>query len=498
MNHAKNCNYIYCLRCFLRYTKNCYLGLCLPGKEAAGGHDVLSARCADGACYAMGIDVVAEAVGGDGGRSLERGVGRRVEGDEIDPAAEPFQQAHQLGGVPYVVVEPLEECIFERDAPLPIPVVTAQQSHHIGDRIGTLGGHYCLAFVGKGVVQADGHVALALFQKPFETGDDAHRRDGDAPGTPRQAPVGGEHIDAGQYVVQIVHGFTHAHVYYVGELFKLVYGKYLVEDCGAVEIAMEPLLSGYTETATHFASHLAGDAQGASFPIGNIHCLYVMFFVLLRAGECRKEVFFGPVLRYLTVHGCGLFDDGYFLQSAASLKGKIGHRIDVVHPFGIEPVAHLPGGETGQPLFSTKMLKLRQCHSKEIHAFHERLKVVVGFFFHHFLLEFGAIELDIEWYIGTVEIATGEFEGLVGVDVTHIVSEYGQGLSGTLAEGHVAEMDATHLAASPDGCGQFGRDADKPAVGIVLGGTCFASNGVAEFIEVVLVVEPHTGGFRTR
>ena len=67
MNHAKNCNYIYCLGSILRYTKNCYLGLCLPGKEAAGGHDVLSARCADGACYAMGIDVVAEAVGSDGG-----------------------------------------------------------------------------------------------------------------------------------------------------------------------------------------------------------------------------------------------------------------------------------------------------------------------------------------------------------------------------------------------------------------------------------------------
>ena len=242
----------------------------LAGEEAAGGHDVLTPRGADGAGDAVGVEVVLEARHSLGRGGLEGDVGRGVETDEVDAAIESAQQADQLGGMGKVVVHAAEHGVFEGYAPLAAPVVAAQEGDDIGDGVCLLHGHDVEALGGHGVVETDGHVALALVEEPFQSGEDAHGGDGDAVGAPAQAPRGGEHFGAAEDGVEVVHGFAHAHIDDVGEAPELGDGENLAQDVGGREVAVEALLAGDAEAAAHLAAYLARDAEGGPVAVGDI------------------------------------------------------------------------------------------------------------------------------------------------------------------------------------------------------------------------------------
>ena len=222
------------------------------------------------------VEVVAESVDGLGRGGFVGRLGRGMEADEVDPAVEPLEQAHQLGSMAGVVVEVAEHDILKRYAPLAAPVVAAQQCYDIGYGIGPLHGHDVLPLGGKGVVQTHSHMALAFVEESLQSRDDAHGGDGDALGAPAQPPGGSEHLSTAQHSIKIIHRLTHAHIDDIGELVELGDGKNLVEDVGGGEAAMEPLLAGDTETAAHPAAHLAGDAEGGTVAVGDIYRLNVL------------------------------------------------------------------------------------------------------------------------------------------------------------------------------------------------------------------------------
>ena len=100
-------------------------------------------------------------------------------------------------------------------------VVVAQQLHNVLDGHAFLGRHELSAQLVVGCVQTDGHMAIALLDKPLELVLDAHRTDGDALGTPGVAIVGGEHLGCLEHIVEVVHRLALSHEYDVGELVYL-------------------------------------------------------------------------------------------------------------------------------------------------------------------------------------------------------------------------------------------------------------------------------------
>lgn len=140
-----------------------------------------------------------------------------METDEVDPAVEASQQSDKLGGMSEVVIQSPKHGIFKGNAPLPAPVVLTQKGDDIGYGVGFLHRHDTEAFCSHRVVEADSHMAPALFEESFQARDNPHGRDRDAVGAPSQTPRSGKRLDAAENGVKIVHRFTHTHIYYVGE-----------------------------------------------------------------------------------------------------------------------------------------------------------------------------------------------------------------------------------------------------------------------------------------
>lgn len=256
-----------------------------------------------------------------------------------------------------IIVESAEHSVFERDATLATPVVATKERHHIGDGVGFLHGHDAEALLGERIVQADGHMTAALVEEALEAGDDAHSGDGDAVRAPSQTPRSCEHLGAAEDVVEIVHRFAHAHIHDIGEEMELGDGEDLVEDFGGGEAAMESLLAGDTEAATHLAAHLTRYTEGAAVAVGDEYGLDVLGLAG-DGGGALEEVFLGAIGRHLAVDGGVAADVGYLAEAGAGFEREVGHEVDIAYLLDIEPVADLLGGELGQAFVGTELLEL--------------------------------------------------------------------------------------------------------------------------------------------
>jgi len=129
-------------------------------EQAAGGKDVLSAGGADGGEEAVGGEIVAQACHALGTDAVEGCVGDVVEAYQIDAAVQVFEKVEEGVGMAQRVVDAVEDDIFKREASLvrrrgvdgaaPAEVVLPQQSHHVADAEGALGGHQALPLLGEG------------------------------------------------------------------------------------------------------------------------------------------------------------------------------------------------------------------------------------------------------------------------------------------------------------------------------------------------------------
>ena len=329
----------------------------LAGQKSAGGHNVFASRGADGAGHAVGVEVVLEGVHCAFVAGLVGHFGRGVETDEVDAAPQSFEQSHQLGGVGYVVVEAFEHRVFEGDASLAEPVVFLQQAYDVGDGVGLLHWHHLGALVGEGIVQAHGHVDLRLVEQAAQHRGDAYGGDGDAVGAPAQAPVGGEHLERLADGVVVVQRLAHPHKDYVAQRLAFGDGENLVEYLGGCEAAVEALLAGDAKAAAHLASALAAYAERGAVAVGDVDRFYVFVDVGRRVLDC-EEVFPGAVGRCLAVDGGGAAHGGNLVKPCAYLEREVGHRVEVVDPLVIHPVAQLLGGELREALLEAEALQL--------------------------------------------------------------------------------------------------------------------------------------------
>ena len=217
---------------------------------------------------------------------------------------------NQFGGMDEVVVETFEEGVFEREATLTMPVVLLEHRHHFGDGVGLFHRHDGETLLRNGVVEADGKVTLAFLKESLKGRNDTHAGNSDAVRTPRQTPIGGEHLGRSKDIVVVVHGFAHAHIDNVSDLRAFWDREKLVENFSCGEVAMETLLAGYAKTAPHLASFLTGDTKGGSVAIGDEDCLNGV-----------KKVFFCAIGRDLAESGGVTSYGSNLIESRPSFEG---------------------------------------------------------------------------------------------------------------------------------------------------------------------------------
>ena len=71
------------------------------------------------------------------------------------------------------------------------------------------------------MVHADGDMAIAFFQEPFQLAFDADAAHGDTLGRPRIAIIGRHYLSCAQHIVVVVHRLSLSHEYDVGEFIAL-------------------------------------------------------------------------------------------------------------------------------------------------------------------------------------------------------------------------------------------------------------------------------------
>ena len=125
-------------------------------------------------------------------------------------------------------------------------------------------------------MQANGHVALALIQKSFQLALDAHAAHRDAARTPRPTIVSGKYLSGFQYRLQIVHGLSLSHEYYVCQRIGLGQAIHLVENLARGELALKSLLASLAEKAIHLATHLGRDTERGAVSVWYIDSLHVL------------------------------------------------------------------------------------------------------------------------------------------------------------------------------------------------------------------------------
>ena len=111
-------------------------------------------------------------------------------GDDVDPCIGTAQQSSQCAHTLRRIVDAVPEDILHRQAALVSKVIAAQHCHDIAYREGFLYRHQRLTLLVIGRVDADGYMHRGLVKQSPQSGDIAYGGDGDALGTPSQAPRG--------------------------------------------------------------------------------------------------------------------------------------------------------------------------------------------------------------------------------------------------------------------------------------------------------------------
>src|SRR5690606_9798957 len=205
-----------------------------------------------------------------------------IEGSQVDLAGNLGQQSDHLLGVLGLVVDALEQGVFDGEHALlaqPGDIVTASAQHH-GQRILLVDRHQLVAqlVVGRMQRQRQGdvdHLAQAVDHRRHTRGGKRHLALGNT-----VAEVVHHEIHGGDHVVEIEQRLTHAHHHHVGDgtvdlgrhaAERLVGDPHLADDLGGRQIAVESLLAGRAETAIQRTARLRGDAQRSAAVLRDIH-----------------------------------------------------------------------------------------------------------------------------------------------------------------------------------------------------------------------------------
>lgn len=217
-----------------------------------------------------------------------------VEADQIDPAGDAAEDGGQFVGMAHIVVQTIEDDVFERHSSLSAEVVSLDPVERLQNGESLFSGHQRPPLFGERAVQADCQMAQALCEEALQAfGSD--RRHCDALRTPAHTPRLGQGIETAKHFVRIIEGFAHAHIDEIGQLGRLFHGEDLVQDLGCGEITVPSLFAGHTEEAVHLTADLRGDTKRGSVAIGDKHRFHETPF------SYGEEILLGPVHRTLDI-----------------------------------------------------------------------------------------------------------------------------------------------------------------------------------------------------
>lgn len=147
-------------------------------------------------------------------------------------------------------------------------------------------------------MKADGQVAQAFVQEPFQSGKDAYRRKSDPVGAPCESPGSSHDIQEPEDIPGVVQRFAHAHHYYVAQYSSLGQAVELVQYFMLLQMVVESLAAGGAKSAVHPASGLGGYAKRGPVMFRDIDRFYecLRFCAFFRWNRAGKEVFLRTVL----------------------------------------------------------------------------------------------------------------------------------------------------------------------------------------------------------
>lgn len=189
----------------------------------------------------MRFHTFAESLHASGIRRTERHGRDFVEADQIDPAGDAAEDSGQFVGMAHIVVQTIEDDVFERHSSLSAEVVGPDpvERLHNGESLFTR--HQFPPLFREGAMQADCQMAPALCEETLQSfGTD--RRYCDALRTPAHAPRLCQGFDTAKHFVRIVERFAHAHIDEIGQLGCFIHGEIWFRISAAERLPFHPCL----------------------------------------------------------------------------------------------------------------------------------------------------------------------------------------------------------------------------------------------------------------
>ena len=155
----------------------------------------------------------------------------------------------------------------------------------------------------------------------------------------------------------VLQGLAHAHHHHVGDnslwgvemLAQKMFGKpQLRQNFTGRQIAAETLVAGGAKTATHRTARLRRHTQSAAIVFGNEHGFHRIAVTHI------EQPLDGAVSRVVTRDGCERQNLRADLELFAQRLGQIGHLVEVLCAFLVDPAKQLGGSETLLPEPLTK------------------------------------------------------------------------------------------------------------------------------------------------
>ena len=191
-------------------------------------------------------------------------------------------------------------------------------------------------------VHRDGHMALALVEKPLQFSLDTHTAHCDALRTPGIAIVGSQYLRGSQHIVEVIHRLSLTHKHDMRQCFALRQGVDLIQDVTSRKTTLEALLTRLTKQTVHLTAHLGGDTERGTITVGDIHRLHEF-----RAITNRKEILDRSILRMLAINRFHSTDDISLSQPLTIHLRDVRHLFDALHVLLIEPLGDLSCRELG-------------------------------------------------------------------------------------------------------------------------------------------------------
>ena len=327
-------------------------------EQAASGVDVGTFGVSDGSGEAAFVEHLREVLYAARRGSGVRRVGYGVIGYDVDTARQAAQQETQLVGMARRIVEVVEEGVFEGQSPLTCPVVTLEQCYGLLYGVCLFYWHELGALRVERRMEAHGEVRLALVEELFDGGGNTDGRYRDAPRAQCKAPLGGEYVYGLEYRIEVVHRFAHAHKDDVSDGVGLLYGGELVEYFAGSERAAVAHAAGHAEVAAHATAYLRRHTQRATVGIGYVGCLDGTLSGVEEVFACAV----GTAPDALE----GAAADGVLrVEFLPECFGDVGHPVDGVDPFGVEPLGYLLRGVAWCAERCREVLQLVQCEAEE-------------------------------------------------------------------------------------------------------------------------------------